>query len=68
MLSGEATNGLLSIQDGSWKLTPNLCTLLGIEYDVCKGILKDAGINSLGKYLIAYIRFFSIYHVTRAGS
>lgn len=34
-------------EDGSWCLTEGLCNLLGIEYNVCMNILKEAGIKSL---------------------
>jgi hypothetical protein len=37
-------------------LTPELCLLLGIEYDTCMNILKDAGIKSLG----------TVYHLKRS--
>ncbi|XP_063404029.1 uncharacterized protein LOC134687564 [Mytilus trossulus] len=34
-------------EDGSWCLTERLCNLLGIDYNVCMNILKEAGIKSL---------------------
>ncbi|XP_063404028.1 uncharacterized protein LOC134687563 isoform X2 [Mytilus trossulus] len=42
-------NKIFAIQeeDGSWKFSQELCTLLGIEYDACMTILKEAGIKSL---------------------
>ncbi|XP_076077942.1 protein mono-ADP-ribosyltransferase PARP4-like isoform X2 [Mytilus galloprovincialis] len=42
-------NKIFAIQeeDGSWKFSQQLCTLLGIEYDACMKILKEAGIKSL---------------------
>ncbi|CAG2205446.1 HSPA1s [Mytilus edulis] len=34
-------------EDGSWCLTERLCNLLGIDYNVCMNILREAGIKSL---------------------
>ncbi|VDI59027.1 poly [ADP-ribose] polymerase [Mytilus galloprovincialis] len=38
---------VLQGEDGSWCLTERLCNLLGIDYNVCMNILKEAGIESL---------------------
>ena len=37
---------------GSWEMMPELEKLLGIDFSLCRKLLIDAGLNSLGKNII----------------
>lgn len=44
----------LTLQDGSWKLTPELGFILNINTDILNSFLEEKGIRSLGKSLFFY--------------